>query len=77
MNNLDVFLIISFTFDLGHSHGGADIMLFIVPLFLTVSGCFIMKNLVFDLIDEVYDEDSTLLFKNKGTSVRVNLTDMS
>lgn len=51
-------------------------MLFIVPVFLAVVGYFIMKNLVFDLIDEVYDEGSSLLFKNKGKSVRVNLADI-
>jgi hypothetical protein len=54
----------------------ADVMIFVVPAFLTVVGYFIMKNLVFDLIDEVYDEGSSLLFKNKGKSVRVNLTDI-
>ncbi len=51
-------------------------MIFVVPAFLAVVGYFIMKNLVFDLIDEVYDEGSTLLFKNKGKSVRVNLADI-
>lgn len=36
----------------------------------------IMKNLVFDLMDEAYDEGSSLLFKNNGKSVRINLSDI-
>lgn len=54
----------------------ADVMIFVVPVFMAVIGYFIMKNLVFDLMDEVYDEGSSLLFKNKGRTVRVNLTDI-
>jgi hypothetical protein len=54
----------------------ADVMIFVVPVFMAVVGYFIMKNLVFDLIDEVYDEGSTLLFKNNGKTVRINLTDI-
>jgi hypothetical protein len=59
-----------------YGNGSADIMLFVVPVFMAVVGYFVMKNLVFDLIDEVYDEGSSLLFKNKGKSVRANLTDI-
>ena len=35
-----------------------------------------MKKLVFDLIDEVYDEGTSLLLKNGGREVRVNLKDI-
>jgi len=52
------------------------IMIFVGPAFMAVIGYFLMKNLIFDLIDEVYDEGSTLLFKNNGKTVRVNLTDI-
>jgi len=62
--------------DRRHSSGGADMMLFIVPVLMAVIGYFVMKNLVFDLIDEVYDEGTSLLFKNKGKSIRVNLADI-
>jgi hypothetical protein len=54
----------------------ADVMIFIVPAFMAVIGYLLMKNLVFDLMDEVYDEGSSLLFKNKGKTVRVNLADI-
>jgi hypothetical protein len=55
---------------------GPDIMLFLVPLSMAVLGYYIMKKLVFDLIDEVYDEGRTLLFKNGGKEVRVNLVEI-
>jgi len=35
-----------------------------------------MKKLVWDLIDEVYDEGAALLFKNRGKEFRVNLKDI-
>jgi hypothetical protein len=35
-----------------------------------------MKKLVFNLIDEVYDEGETLLFREKGKEVRVSLADI-
>lgn len=55
---------------------GPEIMLFLVPLSMAVFGYYIMKKLVFDLIDEVYDEGQSLLFKNGGKEVRVNLVEI-
>ena len=52
------------------------IVFFVIPIFLAAFGYFIMKRQVFDLADEVYDEGSTVLFKNKGKEVRVNLKDI-
>jgi hypothetical protein len=60
----------------GHKESSADIIFFIFPVIMAVFLYFLMKNLVFDLIDEVYDEGSSLLFKNNGKTVRVNLTDI-
>ena len=51
-------------------------MILVVPVLMVVIGYFVMKNLVFDLVDQVYDEGGSLLFKNKGKTVRVNLTDI-
>lgn len=48
----------------------------ITAIFMAGIGYIIMKNLVFDLMDEAYDEGSSLLFKNNGKSVRINLTDI-
>jgi hypothetical protein len=53
-----------------------DIMLFIVPVFMAVFGYFIMRKLLFDLIDEVYDEGDSLLFKNRQKEVRVGLREI-
>jgi hypothetical protein len=50
-----------------------DVMLFIVPVFMAAFGYFIMRKLLFDLIDEVYDEGDSLLFKNRRKEVRVGL----
>jgi hypothetical protein len=69
------FILIDFVAD-KTKNSPPDIVIFIFPVFMTVIGYFVMKNLVFDLMDEVYDEGSSLLFKNKGKSVRVNLTDI-
>ncbi|HON58280.1 MAG TPA: hypothetical protein PLT45_01965 [Smithella sp.] len=44
--------------------------------FVAAVGYFLMKYLVFDLFDEVYDEGASLLFKNKGRTLRVNLSDI-
>jgi len=60
----------------GISAHGPEIMLLIVPVCMAAFGYFIMKKLVWDLIDEVYDEGSTLLFRNRGREVRVSLKDI-
>ncbi len=57
-------------------NNGQNIMFIVMPIVVAIFGYFIMKKLVFDLIDEVYDEGSSLLFKNKGKEVRVNLKDI-
>lgn len=55
---------------------GPDVMLFIVPVFMAAFGYFLMKKLLFDLINEVYDEGSSLLFKNGQKEVRVELREI-
>lgn len=57
-------------------HSNDMVMVLISAVFMTVVGYIIMKNLVFDLMDEAYDEGSSLLFKNNGKSVRINLNDI-
>lgn len=53
-----------------------DIMFFVLPLGMAVFGYFIMKKMLWDLMDEVYDEGSCLLFRNGDQEVRVNLEDI-
>jgi len=55
---------------------GPGPMFIIMPIFMAVFGYFIMKKLVFDLVDEVYDEGDSLLFKNAGKEVRISLRDI-
>jgi hypothetical protein len=49
---------------------------FIVPVVMAAFGYFLMRNLVFDLADEVWDAGAELVVKNKGREVRVALTDI-
>ena len=43
---------------------------------MAVFGYFIMKKLVWDLVDEVYDSGDYLLVKNHGSEVRIDLTNI-
>ncbi len=52
------------------------LLLLFGPVIMAVFGFFFMKKMVFDLIDEVYDEGDSLLFRNSGKEVRVNLKDV-
>lgn len=57
----------------GEKHSGP---IFLFPLFMGIFSYFLMKKLFFDLVDEAYDEGDTLLFKNSGRELRVNLRDI-
>jgi len=48
-------------------------MLFIVPVFMMGFGYFIMKRLVFSLVDEVFDLGDVLLVKNGTCKERIPL----
>ena len=45
----------------------------IMPILMAGFGFFIMKKLLFDLADEVWDAGSELLIKNKGLEIRIAL----
>jgi hypothetical protein len=51
-------------------------MFLVIPIGMAIFGYFLMKKLVWDLIDEVYDEGASLLFRNGKQEVRVNLKDI-
>ena len=71
-----VFFVLTVLFA-GHNNKSSDmIMISISAIFMAAIGYFMMKYLVFDLMDEVYDEGFSLLFKNKGKTVRINLSDI-
>ncbi len=48
----------------------------IVPALMIAFGYFIMKKLVFDLVDEVWDDGNSLVVKNRGQQQRVALSDI-
>jgi hypothetical protein len=50
--------------------------LLVVPLIMMGFGYVVMKKLVFDLVDEVWDDGETLLIKNRSQEQRVALSDI-
>jgi hypothetical protein len=68
---LGIFIVISFIG--GAFDKGPKLPLLIIPLIMAVFGYFFMKKLVFDLVDEVFDEGSgCLLVKNNNTEQRID-----
>lgn len=55
---------------------GPVIMLIVIPIGMMVFGYLLMKKFFLDLIDEVYDLRTDLLFRNKGMEFLVNLKDI-
>jgi hypothetical protein len=47
-----------------------------IPIAMMLLGFFLMKKLVFDLVDEVYDCGDALLIKNGGEEARVPLSNI-
>ena len=48
----------------------------IIPAIMAVGGYFIMKRLVFDLVDEVWEDGDSLIVKNRGEEQRIALSDI-
>jgi len=55
---------------------GVGIIFLVGPIAMVIFGYFLMKKLVWDLIDEVCDDDTSLLLRNGKQEVRVNLKDI-
>lgn len=51
-------------------------MILVVPCTMAVLGFFLMKNLLWDLADEVYDCGDFLVVKNRGLEERVPLSNI-
>jgi hypothetical protein len=71
---LVLFIGVPFFFDKG-GHA-PPFPFFVIPLVMMAFGFFIMKKLVFDLVDEVWDDGDTLLVKNRGQEERIVLSDI-
>ncbi len=48
--------------------------LLLFPAIMAVVGYLMMRSLVFDLVDEVWDDTNALIVINKGQKVRIPLT---
>lgn len=48
----------------------------VVPAIMAVGGFFMMKKLVFNLVDEVWDDGDSLVVKNRGQEQRIALSDI-
>ena len=55
--------------------GQSPLTLLFIPV-MAVVGYFIMRALIFDLVDEVWDDGNTLLVRNRGTEERIALADI-
>ena len=69
---LAIFLVIS----LESGAADHDVMFFVVPVLLAVFGYFLMKKLIWDLADEVYDCGDFLLVRNGGDEDRIALANV-
>ncbi|HJU43899.1 MAG TPA: hypothetical protein VJ691_13825 [Vicinamibacterales bacterium] len=53
-----------------------DLAFLVVPTIMAVIGYVMMKNLVWDLVDEVWDHGDYLVIKNRGDEARIELADV-
>jgi hypothetical protein len=58
------------------SGGSVPVVSLIMPVVMGAVGYVIMKNMVLDLVDEVWDAGSELVVKNDGEETRVPLTEI-
>jgi hypothetical protein len=69
-----VFVLVGLRAQVGPRSPGPIVL--IVPIIMATFAFLLMKRLVFDLADEVWDLGSALLIKNKGHEVRVELPEI-
>ncbi len=73
------FLILFIAIPLVSSRGQipGQLLFLIVPIVMAVLGYFLLKKMIFNLVDEVWEDDGdTLLIKNGGRDERVALRDI-
>ena len=68
-------LFVALTLTMGSVRGGA-VMFAATPCAMAVFGFFLMKRLVWDLVDEVHDGGDFLVVRNRGRETRVPLADI-
>jgi hypothetical protein len=59
------------------AHSGTQFFPFVImPVLMAVFGYILMKKLIFDLVDEVWDDGSSLIIRNRGEEDRVALSNI-
>lgn len=53
-----------------------DPILLVIPAIMLVFGYFLMKALLFDLVDEVWDGGDVLIVRNRGIEEQIRLKDI-
>jgi hypothetical protein len=71
---LALFIVLPFV--LGNGKNRPPPFFFVVPCAMAVFGFFIMKKLVFDLADAVWDDGDALVVRKKGWDERIPLTNI-
>jgi hypothetical protein len=61
---------------IGGTASGSPIGFLLLPAFMMVAGYFMMKKLVFDLVDEVLDAGDALVIRNGSLEERIVLSDI-
>jgi hypothetical protein len=62
---------------LGSGHHDPEFLMFlVVPILMGAFGYFMMRKLVFDLVDEVWDIGDVLLIRNRDREERVALSNI-
>ncbi len=56
------------------TRGGAPLPAILFAMAMAIFGYFLMKKLIFDLVDEVWDTGDELIIKNKGREDRIPLS---
>jgi hypothetical protein len=56
--------------------GGPPLLVILFPLAMAAFGYFLMKKLVFDLADEVWDAGDELIVRNRGREEHIRLSDI-
>jgi hypothetical protein len=72
---LAVFIVVSL-FTTTHADTTAIFPFVMIPLIMMGFGFYIMRKLVFDLVDEVWDDGDALVVKNSGQEQRIALADI-
>jgi len=70
------FIAIFFVVFVASGVGKKDFMLLVIPLVMAVFGYFLMKNMLWDLMDEVVDCGSYLVVKFRGSEETIQLSNV-